>query len=203
MNVKQRVATLHWWLNSERKGVRKQKKDEKKSNIDQSCFLHSIWVTQSKVHTQRDLHAHTSPTDWLTHTRKKKQKTPWPRCTKAISGSTFESRMDESTQKPSKDQTTEWKSNSTPKYTHAHLFSLSRFCWETHWKTDRKGIKPQGMTIVTVNSAPTPASASALSSSLSWQTSESPVWVKYKMSAHGWLYLTWRMELLSSSLIFC
>lgn len=46
----------------------------------------------------------------------------------------------------------------------------------------QKGIKPQGMTIVTVSSAPILASApaSALSSSLYWQTSESPQWVKPK-----------------------
>ena len=63
-------------------------------------------------------------------------------------------------QKTSKDQTTEWKSNSTPKYTHAHLFSLSPFCDETHWKTE-KGRSHMGMTIVTVSGAPTLASAPA------------------------------------------
>lgn len=81
----------------------------------------------------------------LSHTRKQTNKhttstKPWPRWTKAISGSTLESGADENTkkkQKTSKDQTTEWKSNSTPKCTYAHLFSSSRLCWETHWKTER------------------------------------------------------------------
>lgn len=148
-----------------------------------STFMYTS--TKRLPHTNRDTQKH-----HLLYTK------PWPSWTKAISASTFEFRMTEDRQKQKtwKDQTTQRKSNSTPKYTNAHLSSLSLFC-QKHTER-KKEIKPQGMTIVTVSGAPTMASTSASACS-----SSMPVWVNHKR-CRG-LVGVWRMDLLSSSLIFC
>lgn len=95
--------------------------------------------------------------------------------------STFESRTDESWWKleTSKDQTTQWKSNSTPQYTHARLFSLSCYCRETHWEQEKdRATRDDHCEQRAVPLLWPQPQLQPLSSSLSRQTSESLVCVR-------------------------
>lgn len=126
-------------------------------------LIKAVFCTQYEyhIHGHKPKETHTlKPTD----TKNTTTNTPWPRWTKAISGSTFESRTDENRQKT---ENIKRSDNGVKLHTQVHpcpsVFFIPLLLGNT-----LKGMKSQGMTIVTVSSAPTLASAPApaLSSSL-------------------------------------
>lgn len=124
------TVRLHNFNGSMEKGTgmkeRKKKKGENESKIDQSCFFA---LSISNAQTQRDSH---TPADRLTHTKT----VPLPHHDPDELKLSLDLHLNQERMRTDKNRThqkiRQRSETPHPSIPHAHLFSLSCFCHETH-----------------------------------------------------------------------